>query len=779
MPLPIRRTVVIAVLSFCAASLFAQRTSFGEPFPLTGVRYGTSRGHLPLLISNGRDPVLFWSDDRSVRATRFEHGLPTVSTAVVQDDAYEADFDAVWTGSHFLVAGMTQDTAVQRIVARLVDAAGSPIGEQFTIVQGRSPRLAFNGEHVLLLYVPNGGIGVNAFLLERDGTPAEAAPRALDVTQNGRIALTSNGSTFAAAIPRDREPHIMLFDARGRVQSDRILGDYGPGLSIASDGRRYLVLAACTDRGLCGNVYARIIEPDGSMSAAVELDPPFPLDPSAVWSGQDWVISYVREETATSPPRLQLLHLDAAARNVTQRAQVDTGAASSLAVIDGELVAAWVGNDESRDTIYVDGVPASFTSTWQLLLTTTTSADSTLFVWQEVGNLRTTLHVGLRDRDGRWSERELLSVRKPECCYEERMVVQAASDGHEFVLVIQADGQLVVQRLDSFGTPIGDAIAITGTSVTDLVWNGDDYLLFVNDRRVRRLTSSGVLSEAVPLSPLAAQTAKYASDGAGNLYAAWIVFTNQDHYTAPTGIAAIRLGKDLQALDAAPTILAANDQIGYGSINLAWDGTQYVVAWATASGLTAAQVAPSGAATVRRLFGATGDFINVTRVGGGAAILFSGRLAFLRSDGTATAPIKITSNVEPGRIEALPNGDAVFLENVPIDGIQRVTMRVASATPLPPRPDAPTVSLQRITEALVLHWTVPAQPVNGYRIEYRAGEGPWVELDQSFGAERRSIAVPVTSRARYAYRVRAWNDAGLGEYSTPVLTNLPRRRAVR
>jgi hypothetical protein len=70
--------------------------------------------------------------------------------------------------------------------------------------------------------------------------------------------------------------------------------------------------------------------------------------------------------------------------------------------------------------------------------------------------------------------------------------------------------------------------------------------------------------------------------------------------------------------------------------------------------------------------------------------------------------------------------------------------------------------------------------VNGYRLEYRIDDDAWVEYEQWFppGAQSKSIRQP-SFGTQFAFRVRAFNDGGAGEYSPTAVTKPSRRRAVR
>ncbi|HEX8619559.1 MAG TPA: hypothetical protein VF911_18410, partial [Thermoanaerobaculia bacterium] len=183
MPFPYR----ILILLCCSTTLFAQASYFGAALPLTHTRYGASSG-TPVLTSNGTDVFVLISAEHNLRMLRL--GAPAPLARPLLD---ATDGDAVWTGSHFLIAG----NAHGAIAGRLVDANGEPAGEPFTIVaQGSKPRLARDGDRLVLLYEHD---GVQSQVLSLDGvasgTPqlVTASARDYDVAANATLLATDAG----------------------------------------------------------------------------------------------------------------------------------------------------------------------------------------------------------------------------------------------------------------------------------------------------------------------------------------------------------------------------------------------------------------------------------------------------------------------------------------------------------------------------------------------------------------------------------------------------------
>lgn len=776
-----------AVLVGLALAAFAQPEYPGRTFPIAGTRYVTTWGNDPCLVSNGRDPVVFWTAGGTLRVSRYVNGRFLMSRGLAEVGGFDDTYDVVWTGTHFLVVFGT-DEGIKSLV---LDAAGEPRGKPLLIQQGVWPRIAWNGRHVLMLFIGQDITSeLHALLLSAEGSPAEAGSRPLGIEPpQARVALASNGDSFAALVPNAFDPLFLFFDAGGRLQSRSVFASHGAGVAIASDGRRYLGVAACDEMHLCMPAVSRLIGPDGTAAPPVELDQPFHSNPTVVWGGTKWVVAYVRDIYKPDEAALQIVHLDASARAVERREERPAALQASLGFAGGRVLAAWVNDLYGGDVVNVGplpldpatSVPASFAAAGQGLSGVAASAHGTLAVWQEGGiTAPVALYTGFRALDGTWTERQIRAG-------EEGAQSLVASDGQQFMLYTAAgrEGPLV-RRLDRDGAPVGQPVAVP-FFVNRMLWSGRDYLLFYGGgRAVARMSADGTLTATRELPAVTGYSPVFAAGGDGGLIFVRIEQTYVDHYPRILALSVVRLDRNLEPIDTTPVRLPADPQ-AIGMYGAGWDGRQYVVTWVSRDRILASHIPASGPVEPKEMKVADGraDQFFIEPVPGGAAIQwnrYSGRnhLTFLRHDGTTGGTVTLNEGTDlgltNGQIAPLANGDLAYvestlLEGAPFERTRHLTFRVFSNAPLPPRPSAPRLTAGET----LLTWDAPPQPVDGFRLEARIDDGPWIEIAPPLPRDARSFTFQRQPGSSYAFRIRAWNEAGMGAYSG----DMPRRRAVR
>jgi fibronectin type III domain protein len=772
------RSLLLAL--FVTTTLAAQLPPIGQPFALTNTRYRPARGSSPVLRTNGRDAFLFWEDGK-VRVTRLGNNAPGVS--VFDYANYDRDsFDAVWTGTHFLVVDVVVFNSEYRLYGRIVDANGVTAGDAFPITAlekvGRWPRLAFNGKYVLLVMDDNSLGSVSSIALTPDGQPAGfAAQKFAAMTFQLPPAVASNGDRFAVITGASNQT-LSMFDANGQFISARPLTDNELGWrALASDGRRFLAVEG-RETGL--NVI--LIQPDGSFIGDTKLESlPFSVrEPVVTWNGSGWVIAYKNADGT----RMTVVETDADGRLVTSRSTIDGTSKPTIVSVGSRVVTSWVDNNSllifAADPPAGAAAPVSVTATNQQLLASATSSSAMLVLWRD-GAAGAPIRAGIRTRDGRWRERELA----PSTTIVPK--VAAASDGHDFMVVI--DGTLIRLDEELHGEP--------GNRVTDftpeaIAWNGSNYAV-IAPSMIALVSPAGVVSPTVVL-PIFFDSAMVsphiASDGAG-WFVVWptkitcSVFPELPCY--PHEVAGIHLDADLHITDPSPLTFGTGKEIH--SFDVASSGSQYVVAWSTPTGVAASRVGTQETTLLSSSNSATG--VTVAGFAGGVAIgwtenyfrspRFESRVALLGD----TSPVLVVQGDDTPtlRVAPLPGGDLALLhsswqKDAPLHGTNHVMMAIG-AFGLPPLPDAPLASLKQNGNTLILGWSPPPQRVNGYRVEYRVNNGPWIEVDRWFDPEERTYTTNIPAGASLALRVRAWNDAGTGAYSQAVATNTNRTRSAR
>lgn len=772
----VRVFIITALLS--VSSLAATLPPFGASFPLTNTRYGATSG-APLLRTNGHDAFVFWLDDR-LRVRRVVPGEKEVGRPIFDipvSDGFTR-FDVVWIGDHFLAAIDVDHTS---ILGRIIDANGVPAGTPFTIATGAFWHMASNGKFALMLTM-----GDQALVLTPDGRPAALPPQQVPTFSSTAPVVASNGTGFAALFATGLGQKLLTFDAKGQIASERLLtGDFAGPWSIASDGNRYLAVSGFSD-----SVDAYLVNSDGSSAATLAVDQSpggsaslFFKDPTAVWTGSDWALAYDAEGQTSA---VRLAHLDQGAQSLVSRETLPFEEEWSLAALGGHLIGTWTdsGTILSGQLPFTAGAESvAFAATHQEVQAVASSADATLTVWREIEDDHATTRAGIRTRDGLWREGEIGAAGAGAI---------AASDGQQFVVVL---GNTAI-FLDHNAQPSHSAV-IAGFQPAAIAWNGQSYGLtgIISGTPVGALLSpDGSVSDTrIINAPQQAAAPSIASDGTG-FFATWFVTTGcgpiDENCTPTTGLAGIHLDAQLHAIDASPTIFVTGERVIPG--RLAWNGKRYVVVWSSLTrGVTAASVGAAGAPEVRVLSPSVGGSISVSAINGGVAIGWGDLItpanylvSILLDNGQSAGPAVI--HQEPSgvswfaQLTSLADGELTLVysspqSQAPQHGTAHVMMAVGTFG-LPQRASAPLLTVVKQTGAALLSWTAPPQPVAGYRVEYRIGDGLWTEVDAWLDAGQRSLSFPLSSpESAYSFRVRAWNDAGTGVYSA---SDSGRRRAV-
>lgn len=790
------RASIALLLLLTTSPLAAQSLRVGEPVGLTNTRYGTVSATVPQLATNGQDFFLFWQASTTIRVTKIVDGERRVGRTVIENATQ--NFHAIWTGTHFLVAAQTRQGS---IAGRLLDGNGEAIGPAFTIVAGgHGPRLAAGSQGILLLY-QKGETVLAAAMLTREGALVAGSERELTaepVYGGNDYDVASNGNGFAAALATFDRITIWTFNGAGRELTEQLIGltpSSDRTVALASNGADYALVHGNSTSW----PRAILLRADGSLGAPLTLDtataePVGTQHLSLTWTGTTWAAAYRGPQP--SHGTIRVTHFDAPVqRNLGSEQMNGRVTTSSIAAAQGRVLVSWVDQTDfiARVTALPLAQPALVTygAAAQVLLGTASSNESTLVVWRERVDGRLTLRAGVRHHDGHWLERE---ITDDPAQVPDSLIVK--SDGHGFVLISPPR----MWGLDDRGR-VDWTNAQFPIRITDAVWNGSEYVVTTleNDDvlATRTLSTSGVFGNPIPaVSGRQATGAKLAFDGMRHLVV-WTERLECPILCIPYGtVRGTRLDANRQPAG----------EVDFGEpaaedLHAIWDGRHYLVAWGPGQ-LEGARV--PAFANAPEPFPISGNLsasqLHMERVAGGAALvwaeqasttssLLNRRIAFLPYGSntpvgfTRDSGVALTGEL---RVEPLPNAGFAFLQSIvqpdaPHHGSTRVMM-TAIAPLLPQLPEAPRINAAADFGRLRVEWTAPSSPsIDGYRLEYRIGDGAWNEIEQWFDADELGIILPWSLRrgVPYSFRVRAIDESGASSYSRVAGANLPRRRAVR
>jgi hypothetical protein len=754
---------------------------FAGSFPLTNTRYGPIG--IPgtrVLTTNGSDLFLVWSAGGTTRITRLVESENRVGRPVL--DGAWLGVEAVWTGRYFLVFGQSS----VKVSARLLDRDGEPLGEQFAVGAGGyyPTSAATNGKRVLLLYRTEDGAVRTKLLTESGRVDAADTPAVLATDQNAAYDVASNGHGFAAVVTTPDAMTVVTWSAAGVLspQTASGPGNVSRNVALASDGDGYLAVWPDVDRlramritaaGASGVPWTLVQAGIGEQLNA----------PALLWNGSRYVIAYTKSDG--SGTRWHSAQLDRATMEIVE--DEEHGVASqyealSLAEIGGRVRAAWeefqyaptqmrvLGDEDAGEPVVTWGAPP------QELGAAVSTADRMLVVWNELLAGTRTLHSGIRFSDGSWREQQIGG---------NEIATEAVANGNAFAVLV--DGNAI--GLDANGRKLWQT---SGTLFQAIAPSSSGYVAVYLQPGARswtfgvaRLSGSGVVSSRVPIGTMPFSfSVSIASDGNGAL-----VVWSGDYFTGiPYTFSrsdAMRFGPNLERLDADPLLLDPEGDEPHAT----WDGASYRVVWSRYESVMMCTLPAAGealdfpASSIAELARYVRG-VRMASFSGGTAVwwlydavpaLFLGRFWPQRDD----APVFEDRNVVQLADGAIAYVGVERQNAAPYHGAHRLMMVRRDAAPQPV-PDPPVITVRAYNGQLRVEWTAPPQPVTGYRVEYRIGDGSWNEMPRWFDPDQRLAPwASVKAGQTYAFRVRAWSENGTSAYSTPAVAYMGRRRAVR
>jgi sugar lactone lactonase YvrE len=321
---------------------------------IPGPRYGFA-------ATDGLDTVLFYKPDRTtgelwtmVLAADGTIKRPANRIAFFEgEDLWPAT--PVWNGSQYVVAVTTYSKSTYKIAKTLlyrVSRGGDAVGDPIDAALGRRILDAVSNEHDLLLMLEGG----NAALFAQPMLNARPASLWQTANPHYRVALAAAGGGYLAAWSEITGGVAVVRASRVDAAGNYLDGEgitlgtsrYDPYLSVASDGREWLVTWATGP-----DVQAARVSAAGTVLDSPPLSLGLGSQASVQWNGSRYVIviagtfsppNEVRSVTVTrdgktTPPRL----LDHAATVINGSDYIYTYFLSpSLAAIGDEMLLAWV-----------------------------------------------------------------------------------------------------------------------------------------------------------------------------------------------------------------------------------------------------------------------------------------------------------------------------------------------------------------------------------------------------------------------------------------------------
>ncbi|HET8775989.1 MAG TPA: fibronectin type III domain-containing protein [Thermoanaerobaculia bacterium] len=783
-----RDHALLLSLLLLAPALAAQPLFFGDAAPQTDTRYGTA-GALPQLATNGQTFFLFWATDSKLRVTRLVEGQNRAGRPILSGNIVR--FDVVWTGTHFLVAGDELDAqGDHQIRGRLLNGNGEPVGGPFPIATGSSPSLAFDGVRVLLTY----GSGERQFLLllRPDGVrttePSALTPPFPPIVDS---AAASGGRGFVSAVAYVDLVRIeTLFPFTGSWDIGKATPVLHRRVAAGSNGQDALVVWT---NGSAAAEWV-LVDGNGHFSAPASIaGTEGAADVAVSWNGAKWAVSTI------AGGKLHTRLLDGATgASVEAHAPVKAHDASpvSLASLNGRTFVAWRGTGAAQPVLLRDlaasgnGNEAAFAAAEQALQTAAWSHEAALLVWSELRDGKRTLHAGVRAAGGGWIENRIGTAEDSPL---------AASDGLNFLVIKKSDEGWSAITLNDQAEILASSPIIKTFTPTDIAWDGTSWVVIGLGGNtqifVARVMPWGAVSAPVLIEQREGtrqlENPRIVAGGGGFL-AVWqnsdftMCFPVCEPYDSV--LHGVRLTPGLQRDHPLNLAIAEDEAV---SPDLFWDGSRFQIFWLDGGALETRSLRPdSGGSGTTRIDGVqigTGTLRATLTPVGTTITADDGEVLLLRNNEL----VQRYTLGNPSSPDALVNlgPDVAYVQAQPRDvmpyhGASHLFLSTGGVIPRDTMPLPPEIVRASMTDggkAMVLEWAPPLDPVHGYRVEYRVDDGAWNELSEWFPATTTSASIqPWLDHVKYQFRMRAWSDAGVSEYSLPATVRLlGRRRAVR
>jgi hypothetical protein len=799
-----RLPIVAVLLSLFALSLHADAPrNFGDPFPLTDTRYGT-RGGTPRLVASDDRLFLAWSTPGEIRLTDLTDGTPDLGRVILTTDGDAGDdFSIVWTGSGFLLAVSGRTGTTPTVSVLRLDAAGQPLGALTAIVQrGSSPRLAVSGSRALLVFRSTSSEELRALPLALDGTPLATRSELVDERGTGdqRFEVTAAAGGFAVIAASSGRVTFASFDANGAPLVRQTLAGTTPlkkprGAAIAGNSAGSMLVwtdddatgfAAAASAGSAAAPVAVAFAPAGGALRA----------PSVAWNGTDWDAVFLEGTTGSAVLRNVRLAGSGAGISTATIGGATTAGETEALFAHGRVTAAYPVADAIAGTpIAIARLPLGFGSgiatlgaADQEILDVTWTKPEAVIVFAEERDSGRALRAFVGDAS--FHREFAVPFLEPDG-------VRAASDGKGYLLTGR-EGKLGVALTMTSNGVFAALPALQDFVATDLTYGGNRYATAgidengavkaaLLDKTGKRVSSAVVenISNGVELSsPL------IASDGSGYLVV-WTVRDQCSKSPCATGLAGARLNGLGVRVDASDLEIAPQGTAG--AADLVWDGEKYLAVWTDGEKVLARAIPSAGSIAPTTIELYEGDApqseARVARIGNDVIVGWSDgarpRIAWLDAESETDESFALAVDFfaaggawplaigydKPAALMVLGKPTA------PHYGAQRIALEIPNGGPF--LPAAPIVTARREGDAIRVEWTVPAGPLNGFRLEVRHGDGEWRELDAWYTPVETSASWQPPAHGEWSFRVRAFRDAGAGGWSSPASVRFTKLRAAR